>query len=202
LAELEEGAVEEVKTRVLREQLGEKLIALAALDFAAPVTARAEPEARERLERRPERRPRDDLRVTAWPKKPRETSGNERPKQKRRSKGAEHAWRAHDEGRPTKKLRRKFHGAGAEEARPHPGGKARAEALTDRKGRRVAVERYGEPPVREKTSREQLGTQSGKRGRFERASERPGKPPRKSSGRRRASDRAGGARPRHPKGRG
>jgi 23S rRNA pseudouridine2605 synthase len=200
LAELEDGAVEEVKTRVLREQLGEKLIALAELDFAAPVTARAEPQARERLERRPERRPRDDLRVTAWPKTPREASGNERPKQKRRSKGAEHAWRAPDEARPTKKLRRKFHGARAEEARPHPGGKVRAEALTDRKGRRVTVEHYGEAPVRE-TPREP-GKPFGKRGRFERASERSGKPPRKSSGRRRASDRAGGARPRHPKGRG
>ena len=55
LAELEEGAVEEVKTRVLREQLGEKLIALAELDFSGPATMRAEPEAPQR----PERRPRD-----------------------------------------------------------------------------------------------------------------------------------------------
>ena len=193
LAELAEGAVEEVRTRVLREQLGERLIALAELDFSGPATMRAEPEAQQR----PERRPRDDIRVTAWPKKPRDASGNERPKQKRRSKNAEHAWRAHDEERPIKKLQRKFHGARAEDARPHPGGKVRADALTDRKGRRVAVERYGKPPVQE-TPRQDFG----KRGRFERASERSGKPPRKSSGRRRASDRAGGARPRHPKGRG
>jgi 23S rRNA pseudouridine2605 synthase len=36
LAELAEGAVEEVKTRVLREQLGEKVAALARADFGLP----------------------------------------------------------------------------------------------------------------------------------------------------------------------
>jgi 23S rRNA pseudouridine2605 synthase len=37
LSELAEGEVEEVKTRVLREQLGEKIAALAGADFARPV---------------------------------------------------------------------------------------------------------------------------------------------------------------------
>jgi 23S rRNA pseudouridine2605 synthase len=37
LAELPEGAVEEVKTRVLREQLGEKIAALAGADFNRPM---------------------------------------------------------------------------------------------------------------------------------------------------------------------
>ena len=37
LAELAEGAVEEVKTRVLREQLGDKVAALAGADFDPPV---------------------------------------------------------------------------------------------------------------------------------------------------------------------
>jgi 23S rRNA pseudouridine2605 synthase len=37
LGELVEGGVEEVKTRVLREQLGEKIAALAGADFARPV---------------------------------------------------------------------------------------------------------------------------------------------------------------------
>src|ERR1700735_5014702 len=148
LAELAESAVEEVRTRVLREQLGERLIALAELDFSGPATMRAEPEAQQR----PERRPRDGTRVTPWAKKPAQKSNDERPKQKRRSKGAEHAWRAHDEERPAKKLRRKFRGARAEEARPHQGGRMRGAALTDRKGRRVAVERYGEPPVRDRAA--------------------------------------------------
>jgi len=40
LTELAEGAVEEVRTRVLREQLGEKLAALSGLDFSAPIAAR------------------------------------------------------------------------------------------------------------------------------------------------------------------
>jgi 23S rRNA pseudouridine2605 synthase len=43
LAELPEGEVEEVKTRVLREQLGEKIAALAGADFTRPMTG--EPEA-------------------------------------------------------------------------------------------------------------------------------------------------------------
>jgi 23S rRNA pseudouridine2605 synthase len=37
LAELAEGAVEEVKTRVLRDQLGEKIAALAGADFNRPM---------------------------------------------------------------------------------------------------------------------------------------------------------------------
>ncbi|MDE2472675.1 MAG: pseudouridine synthase, partial [Bradyrhizobium sp.] len=42
LAELAEGAVEEVKTRVLREQLGEKIATLAGADFNRPMPAEAE----------------------------------------------------------------------------------------------------------------------------------------------------------------
>src|SRR5581483_9378498 len=42
LAELEEGLVEEVKTRVLREQLGEKIATLAGADFNRPMPAEAE----------------------------------------------------------------------------------------------------------------------------------------------------------------
>jgi 23S rRNA pseudouridine2605 synthase len=37
LGELAEGAVEEVKTRVLREQLGEKIATLAGADFNRPM---------------------------------------------------------------------------------------------------------------------------------------------------------------------
>jgi 23S rRNA pseudouridine2605 synthase len=42
LGELAEGQVEEVKTRVLREQLGEKIAALAGADFARPMPGEAE----------------------------------------------------------------------------------------------------------------------------------------------------------------
>jgi 23S rRNA pseudouridine2605 synthase len=41
LAELAEGEVEEVKTRVLRDQLGEKLVALAGADFNRPMPGEA-----------------------------------------------------------------------------------------------------------------------------------------------------------------
>jgi 23S rRNA pseudouridine2605 synthase len=45
LAELPDGAIEEVKTRVLREQLGERIAALSGADFSGPVMERevAEP---------------------------------------------------------------------------------------------------------------------------------------------------------------
>jgi 23S rRNA pseudouridine2605 synthase len=41
LGELPAGAVEEVRTRILRDQLGERLIALAGADFAAPASRSA-----------------------------------------------------------------------------------------------------------------------------------------------------------------
>jgi 23S rRNA pseudouridine2605 synthase len=44
LGDLPEGAIEEVRTRHLREQLGERIAALAGADFAAPVTALAPPQ--------------------------------------------------------------------------------------------------------------------------------------------------------------
>jgi len=87
----------------------------------------------------------------------------------------------------------------------------RASALTDRKGRPVAVERYGERPAQEAPRRD-FGerVRIDKRARFgERNDERKGerkdeqsrKPARKPPGRRRAPDRARGARPHQPKGR-
>src|SRR5262247_4567710 len=57
LGELAEGAVEEVKTRTLRDQLGERIAAAAGADFAAPIVPREEPAA---LPRPPARR--DDKR--------------------------------------------------------------------------------------------------------------------------------------------
>jgi 23S rRNA pseudouridine2605 synthase len=48
LGEIEEGMVDEVKTRVLREQLGEKVIAQAGADFAREATSRDDHEGAER----------------------------------------------------------------------------------------------------------------------------------------------------------
>ena len=44
LGDLTEGAIEEVKTRVLREQLGERVIASAGADFSAPMAEREAPQ--------------------------------------------------------------------------------------------------------------------------------------------------------------
>src|SRR5215468_10992761 len=44
LGELAEGAVDEVRTRVLREQLGERVVAEAKCDLSAPIVAREAPE--------------------------------------------------------------------------------------------------------------------------------------------------------------
>jgi 23S rRNA pseudouridine2605 synthase len=45
LGEIAEGEISEVPTRVLRDQLGEKLARAAGADFAAPIVARQKPEA-------------------------------------------------------------------------------------------------------------------------------------------------------------
>lgn len=62
LAGLAEGAIEEVKTRVLREQLGERIVAQSSADFSAPIVVRETPAASgtsiptARKRSRPERR--------------------------------------------------------------------------------------------------------------------------------------------------
>jgi 23S rRNA pseudouridine2605 synthase len=150
LAELAESAVEEVPTRVLREQLGAKLVALSGVDFSAPIA------------NSPPRSKKDDPHGTP-PTKP-----------------TSHSWCASSEERP-KKLKRKFHGSRRDDkkARQQPAADARTEEITDRKGRRVHVQRFGRPARQE--------------------------PPKKSHAlkrsRRGAADRSSGAGPRRPRGR-
>jgi 23S rRNA pseudouridine2605 synthase len=212
LGELAEGAVEEVRTRVLREQLGDKLATMAATDFSGPRTAPA-----------PSRKTDEPRDAAAQAKAPRE-------KLKKRQT-SDHAWRAHEDDRRTKKLRRKFHGARREdETHERPAGKPRAGLLKDRKGRRVAVERYGEPVIQEwhkerpqenqekrhgrKHERKYDRTPGAKRqghpvgkheghpgGKRGRPDERPNRETRGPSRGRRFPDRASGPRPRHPRGR-
>jgi 23S rRNA pseudouridine2605 synthase len=101
-------------------------------------------------------------------------------------KAPSHSWRAYEEERPGKKLRRKYHGARRDDTmRQRPTDEARAGLVTDRKGRNIGVERHGEPP------REPLPQSFAKRG----------EPKRFQRGRHRAPDRAAGPRPGHPKGR-
>jgi 23S rRNA pseudouridine2605 synthase len=148
LGELAEGAVGEVRTRVLREQLGERIVTLSGADFSAPLAHKPD-------EPRPINRP----------------------------KPSQHAWRAHEEDRPAKKLRRRFHGSRRDDQTPRepPVGVIRADVLTDRKGRRITVERHGEPARQEQPQPT--------RPRDDRARKRG----------RRAPDRAAGARPSRPR---
>jgi 23S rRNA pseudouridine2605 synthase len=63
LGELPDGAVEEVKTRTLREQIGPRLAAQAGADFSSPIAGREEPGdevAERRAETRPRRVPQDE----------------------------------------------------------------------------------------------------------------------------------------------
>ena len=139
LGELTEGAVEEVPTRVLREQLGERVLAQSNADFSAPIFARPQPEEpeaprKERRQRPAGARPsRDDARPSRHgersdkhgerpgrhgdrPNKQgdRPSERSDRPtKQKDRKspqrKSLAHAWREPGEERG-KTLRRKFRG--------------------------------------------------------------------------------------------
>lgn len=122
LGELAEGAVEEVRTRVLRDQLGDHVIALSGADFSLPIAP-------------PTRAPEDVA------------GGGPRPKPKRRQ-SSDHVWRAREEMRPTKKLRRKFHGSkrNKDSLEEWAAQDRKAGLVSDRKGRRILVERYGRPP--------------------------------------------------------
>jgi len=222
LRELDEGAVEEVRTRVLREQLGERVIAEAKCDFSAPIVEREREDATEpprRDERRPrdrkdhrgrdERRPRDrdehhprnrDERGPRRDGPRREFNRGDRPgrgdahdRHRRDDRDDKppgrprrgHAWRQDDAP-----LRRHYRGGRDEgQHEPERAGPKRAGLLTDRKGRRVLVERFGE----KKPEREER-----KEGRF---GGRPGKGPKGSmrKGRARRPDRARGPRPSRPR---
>jgi len=116
LGELAEDAVEEVRTRVLREQLGTRLATLAGADFSMPI-ARAAPAKRA----------------------PSPESSAQKP--------PSHSWRAPAGEEMQKPLRRKFHGSRRkiDEPRVPSTADVRTGSLTDRKGRRVEVERHGEP---------------------------------------------------------
>jgi 23S rRNA pseudouridine2605 synthase len=164
LGELAEGAIEEVRTRVLREQLGARLAGLSGADFSAP---RSEPPALQERDR------------------PRRIVSDSRQSKSREPQGhnlKSHSWREPQRERPHKPLRRKFHGSRRNDAlvAEQPATPTRADVLTDRKGRSIAVERQGRPATDEQRQ------------------ERGDKHPRKR-GRRRAPDRAFGARPRHPR---
>jgi 23S rRNA pseudouridine2605 synthase len=185
LGALAQGAIEEVATGNLREQLGARIIARAGCDFGAPIAAPSarwpgsrdeRRELRRMLRDRPDesrsglaRREDDDRRpLRGSESEPRRAE--KPPARPRRG----HAWRQDDAP-----LRRTYRGSRrddlkiADEERPDK----RAGLMTDRKGRPILVERFGaksDKPQPEQTR---------------------GRPPR----RRRPADRASGPRPSRPR---
>jgi 23S rRNA pseudouridine2605 synthase len=218
LGELREGEVEEVRTRHLREQIGERIARLAGCDFAGPMVAReaekAPPPSLDVRER--PRREHHERREGERPAKPHDRTGRERPHRKherphrkderrphrRREDEREakppgrprrgHAWRAEDAP-----LRRHYRGGrGSEQRTQEESAKPkRAGLLTDRKGRRVLVERFGVPEGGPKPAQKQAPKRFGK--------QRPSKPPRHGKAPRQGKagrrDRAHGPRPSRPR---
>ena len=148
LGDLAEGAAEEVPTRVLREQLGERLVALSGADFSAPLSPRRS-ESKEQAHPQPQRKPPG-----------------------RRSNS--HSWRGGENERPAKKLRRKFHGTRRDdERREHAAREGKRGELIDHKGRRVAVERHGTPPEQTPQAPRKRGARHAQRPRFGKSRGRP-----------------------------
>ena len=149
LGELAEGEVEEVRTRVLREQLGERVIDEAECDFSAHVVQRpdtatlAPPPDRDRRggrERRDDDRPRRDDRARGDygdKRIRRDHRGDATPEDQGRPRRG-HSWRADDAP-----VRRHYRGERKEKFVPDATAEKRAGLLEDRKGRKVLVERIG-----------------------------------------------------------
>ncbi len=169
LGDLAEGAVEEVRTRVVREQLGERLVGLSGADFSGPIDA---PPPREKSGEGMRANVRSEPNRSASRPSVSDKPAGKKPTNRQ---STSHSWRAREEERPAKKLKRKFRGSrrDAKAPRERSPGKARAGLVSDRKGRRVLVERFGHAPVIAQPERG------------------PRKPPRRPSG----------GRDRHPRGR-
>ncbi|MBB3809479.1 pseudouridine synthase [Pseudochelatococcus contaminans] len=198
LGDLHEGEVEEVRTRVLRDQLGETLAAEAGADFDA---GSFEPNAAVRSQR----------------------AGGENPPARREEAFEERSrqravWRDDQtEGERPRGKRIPRRGADAQVARQHSGERvhARVGVVTDPGGRKVKVERIVNPPrLAERTVRPERDEQD--RGGFAPRGERParrfsdgpqqqrqsfGDRPRRFSDRSEGfSDRSDDRRPRRPEG--
>lgn len=167
LGDLEQGLVEEVKTKVLRDQLGDALAAEAGVDFESPVREPIEPfgsskKGREEREERPARASRDR------DERPRRRDDDEKPfrgrgkdrfgrdeeeakKRPSRLEAKKSVWRAGetDEDAPRKKAPRR--GADPREARAASAERPRERmgAIASSEGRKVMVERLVRQPQEE-----------------------------------------------------
>jgi 23S rRNA pseudouridine2605 synthase len=178
LGDLEPGLVEEVRTKVLREQLGQTLAEAAGVDFESPVRepiapfgtkAREERGERPRRDDRPSRgrdderprRPRADERPFRGhddrPARGRRDDEAPRPPQPRSGERRPSVWRADAEARDERPGKAPRRGADPKEARAASGARQheRVGAIRAGEGRKVVVERLvseakpeGERPAR------------------------------------------------------
>jgi 23S rRNA pseudouridine2605 synthase len=170
LGDLKPGLVEEVRTRVLKDQLGAKLAEEAGVDFESPVREpiapfgspkerdrqnqdRQERRERERPDRRerPAHRDRDERPRRHDRERPFRNRDEEVPRRPARHEPTPKVWRAgEDEEAPRRKVPRRGADARAERtasgARPHE----RIGAIKSREGRRVVVERLVSEPQEER----------------------------------------------------
>jgi 23S rRNA pseudouridine2605 synthase len=215
LGEMREGEFVEVKTRVLRDQLGERIAAEAGCDFTAPIVIREADEGRAPPPPRAERRGRAHTAEHGGREKPHRRServdrvrrepGGERDRSRRakrtKPEPAEkpqgrprrgHAWRAEDAP-----LGRHYRGAGtkARQLPEAPAGPKRAGLIADRKGRRVLVERFGEKASAPPEKARARPTSTAKK-----SFHQPGgKPPRRGRPEPRDRPRGAGPRPSRPR---
>jgi 23S rRNA pseudouridine2605 synthase len=189
LGELSEGAIEEVKTRHLREQLGSRIAEAAGAEFSAPMLEReaeAEPRRaparppREQRVERPEHGSRAHQRGEDRALATRERRGrslgkelkqDQKPRKKKSPAG--HAWRDADTAPKTK-----FHGSRRQapgEALPRDAAKKRSGMVQDRKGRPVLVERFAVEAAKPREAR-RPARRPAPRDRSRKAGARPSRP--------------------------
>lgn len=190
LVDLPEGEIEEVKTRTLRDQLGERIAKAANADFSAPIIIRGperdlppEPERRERREK-------SDRPARDKPGEKRPDKG-QRERRPERGEGRGRPAPVDDKGRPTRDPKRaKPGGRRAHFFRERPPEEAaarkenpraptvrkrgtavvlkkrvkRSDEVADRKGRSVRVERFKSPEEKRRESRTFGGRDNPKRG--------------------------------------
>jgi 23S rRNA pseudouridine2605 synthase len=193
LGDLEVGLVEEVRTKVLKDQLGAALAAEAGVDFESPVREpiapfgsakkKEQPEREERGER-PSRfsRDRNDERPRRRDDERRGRDEEEPKKRPSRLEPKSSVWRAGetDEDAPRKKIPRR--GADPREARASSAERPRERvgAIASSEGRKVMVERLVRQP-REEAPEPRSGRGAAARGeeRPRRRDDRDGAPPRR-----------------------
>lgn len=141
LGELPEGAVEEVPTRVLRDQLGERVARLAGVDFSAPVIVREAPAAPEPVRSRADQ----------WPEHP---AGKER---RPRETPARDGRRGREERAPARERPRGRDGRPGDRPRggafAEPGARAKGPGSREREEPRARDQRGGRDQRNERSAR-------------------------------------------------